>query len=490
MTVQPRSNRRAALVILCGDLADRLDLDAVEELLAPTPVVVVDGLCRDPGAVARTLGATGCERAVVGLCSGDVPTADLLSRARRAGAEPFGVAPISLAAAARASSTADACRTLAAAVARVRALPAGENGRAALGRASLSRASLLSLGGAISIEPVAAVEAPACVGATRCGLCVSACPQQAIVANGTVGIDPNACDACGRCVPVCPVGAIHLTGAASAQVAAQLAVLLPETEVLVYRCRHATISSDDLPAGWATIELASLAPVTTGWILQALAGGARAVRLAPCTRSCCSESAGRVAFSRRVLAQHEAGDPSRRVALLSTAADDTAGLDPVPAAAGAVVLEEPRATVEALDRLAPALETAVVEHEAAPLGLLQLDADGCTLCGSCALVCPTAALTLDASEAEVALSHDPRLCTGCSLCVAACPEHVISMRRGLDGARLAAGEVELARGRRRTCAGCGAELPSDAIVRRVRELLGTSWLEPESFCPECARRAS
>jgi ferredoxin len=492
MTVRPRSDRRAALVILCGDLADRLDLEAVEELVGPVHVVTIDGLCRDSGAVGRALRASGHRRAVVGLCSDGARTADLLTRARRSGMEPFGVATVSLGAAARASSASAAARIVSAAVARVRALPAGEDGHAVLGRASLSRTSLLSLGGAISVEAIAAVDEAACVGTARCGLCVGTCPRRAISSNGapTVRIDASACDACGLCVPACPVGAIRLTGAGPAQIAAQLAVLLPETDAVVFRCRNASASIDDLPPGWAAIDLPSLAPVTPGWILQALAGGARAVRLAACAGACCSACTERVAFSRAVLEQLGAGDVATRVALLEAHVADLRTLDPLRAESGRIVLDEPRATVDALGRLGPPLRPATIDHRASPLGLLELDDAGCTLCGSCALACPTDALALDTAGADVVLRHDPRVCTGCALCVTVCPEHVISVRAGLDRPRLQSGPVALARATRRACPGCGVELPPDATARRVRELLGTSRLETDGLCPECARRAS
>jgi NAD-dependent dihydropyrimidine dehydrogenase PreA subunit len=45
---------------------------------------------------------------------------------------------------------------------------------------------------------------------TRCGSCVSVCPQQAITMHdGMAAINQELCIQCGACVEVCPVGAIH-----------------------------------------------------------------------------------------------------------------------------------------------------------------------------------------------------------------------------------------------------------------------------------------
>lgn len=56
----------------------------------------------------------------------------------------------------------------------------------------------------VSLDPV--VFENTCIG---CGLCVDACPQNAItLVDGRAVIDPDSCTSCGQCVLVCPVNAI------------------------------------------------------------------------------------------------------------------------------------------------------------------------------------------------------------------------------------------------------------------------------------------
>jgi ferredoxin len=45
---------------------------------------------------------------------------------------------------------------------------------------------------------------------TGCGICVDACPQEAISLNDVARIDPEKCTDCGTCVEECPNGALSV----------------------------------------------------------------------------------------------------------------------------------------------------------------------------------------------------------------------------------------------------------------------------------------
>jgi ferredoxin len=44
----------------------------------------------------------------------------------------------------------------------------------------------------------------------NCGICIEACPEQAISLNAVMEIDPGKCTGCGSCIQPCPSGAISL----------------------------------------------------------------------------------------------------------------------------------------------------------------------------------------------------------------------------------------------------------------------------------------
>ncbi len=484
------------LVLLCADLAERgLDLDAVRSALEPlSPGVAVEyvaGLCDRPGAAAEALRRTDATRAVLGLCRRQVAEADLLARARRAGAEPFGVELVRLPTGRGAPA---AAALLEASLARLAALPGGEPGRAVPTGAGLSRRALLTLAPSVSLLPVAAVEAFACVGFERCGVCANACPYDAVGPGAhAAAVDPARCESCGRCVAACPTGAVRLAGASRAQLETQLAVLLESGEWpgIVFACRGAVSTLDRILEAelWATVEVPALSIVTAGWVLQALVCGAGAVRLLPCEGDCCAgwRSGGRLELCRTVLGS----DGEDRIALLGAG-----GVLERPRPAGArarrPALAEPVATARAAVELAA--DGVRCAGACSPLGLLRLDSDRCTLCGACATACPTAALEVETGGGAIALRHRPGACCGCGLCVRACPELALAVQPGVDVELLRAGSLELARTSSLRCRRCGAELAPAAAGARVRGLLAEGFPQlaarPANLCPDCLRRGA
>lgn len=408
------------------------------------PVALLTGpIADDPAAAAAVLRASGATRVVLAL--GAEPSSELLAALRGAGVEPFGIEIVSV----RGRTPEEADVLVAAATAKLEALPPGEHGRPALNGSRFSRRLLFSVRGPLTELPTAALDAAACSG---CGLCVDACPAGAIAATRPVPtVDVRACGACGLCVARCPEGALRLAGASLGQLEAQLDELVGRVDGVVLACRRAGAQTGP---GVALVELPTLGVVTPGWLLQLRARGL-AVALAPCDTPCCA-GAGAV----EELAERYGVAPRR----------------------GPLVLAEPRATADAL---AGADGPVVAEAGASPLGLVTLAAERCTLCTACATACPTHALSLDEGPDATVLRLDATHCVACARCAAACPEHALEVRRGIDLARLAEGEVVLASDPRERCAKCGADLPPAPLRRRLAELLP----ERAAALDRCARCA-
>lgn len=496
----------AAAMLVCSDALaprTRLDASAVAELLLrrepPLTMQLVDDLCASPDRL-RAGTAGGATRLVLGVCSRDVPAAEIQRWGTRAGLDPLAVEWVPLSFAAAVARTDPVCGQetaalqLAASAARLAAFPGSEpeHLRISFARGSVSRRAVLSLPPFV-YEPVARVDQSACLGGERCGLCISACPHGSIsVTDGGVDVDRGGCLACGLCVSRCPVGAITLPGSSLGQYEAQLRALLSQTGSLtgpvgiLIGCRHAGGALDALPEtisiaiDWIPVEVPSLGMVTPGWFLQALAAGAVAVAVLACPDDLeeCGLVDERVDFCRKAL--HSLGHDDARLRMLSGNQEEWGiNLGDVPpgslrpyVAVGGVCLREPRATAQALLSLRHAVPTPTpVRHGSSPLGVVRIDHGRCTVCGACAYACPTEALTIREHPNEVRLQLDPTACIACQHCVSACPEHAVTVRAETDLATLAAGTVVPKTSAVTKCRTCGRAVAPDTMVQRVRTLL-------------------
>jgi ferredoxin len=350
-------------------------------------------------------------------------------------------------------------------VARLDALPAGESGKPSAARGPVSRRSLFSISSAVRYNPVAIVDETACLGVTRCGVCVASCHEHAIHDDGPIPtIDTSACTACGACVPSCPTSALRLSGASIGQIEAQLNTLLPRVDGIVFACASVGATA---PMAWGLVELPTLAILTAGWLLQVKARGVD-VALAHCDDERCAATSSAAELATYFVSGSRAH---------ARASD-------MP-----IRLREPLATTDAIARMAEPSATDVIESPASPLGLLELSDSSCTLCGACAFGCPTGALVFAESGEGNVLSVTPGACNACSRCVEICPEDALAVRRGIDRERVGHGTVELMRARRERCPVCGTELAPRQMRRRINELLGRPDA-PLELCSGCAAKAA
>ena len=398
-----------------------------------------------------------------------------------------------------AESAETAVLVLAAAVARLRAFRGSRPEELKLRLVSFeqrrTRRSLFSLP-PTTYAAVAGIEEASCLGQQHCGRCISTCPFSAIGSVGVkVTVDRERCESCGLCVTACPTNAIGLPGSALSQYEAEIAaLLLADQPNLLVTCRQAASTQAEgngraaLSAGWLPVEVPCLGMVTPGWILQALARGASTVALLGCGERCRSDRATvsreRVDFVRELLCLLGESAPSQRVLWMDPDSTLTRA-DPFPSRRDrtddrALSLLEPAATTEAVvalgERSSEDLGVSLA-HTGSSLGLLTLREETCTACGTCPAVCPTGALLCEEGvDGETIISFDAGRCVACGNCVRVCPEQALdtlSVDAGIDVLALTQGRVVLKRARSVSCRRCGGPIAPDAMLNRIRTLLGT-----------------
>ena len=352
-----------------------------------------------------------------------------------------------------------------------------------------------------------------CVGTPCCGACLAACGELALrVEGGALHVDPLRCTSCGRCVPSCPTGALSLPGAALAGIAAELQTLRAEgIDALALTCEHSPASFTPTSERGAEepavpVALPCLAMATPGLLLGLLAGGAR-VELAPCARCPNGHALTHVVgFVERLL--HALGRPDLRArlslpggspqAVAVDASDERSAPPPGtlarPAPPGALGLREPMATHGAVVALLDEPGGTRLADEAmfdggAPGGVVRVESARCSLCGACALACPTAAIALRREDRELIV--DAARCLGCGRCAGACPEDAVHVTRGVDLLAGRAGPTALRLPVASwTCAGCGAAVDEDPILAPVAARLAAAGASAALVaglrrCPSC-----
>ncbi len=130
---------------------------------------------------------------------------------------------------------------------------------------------------------------------------------------------------------------------------------------------------------------------------------------------------------------------------------------------------------EVLLAIAALGESIRVEAPSSPLGVVDIDAEACTLCTMCAETCPTGALAHGFGDGMMELSFDAGLCTACAQCLPRCPERergAISLRNLSDSQAVGAGRVVVNETATVACQSCGRPVGPVAALDRIAQLLG------------------
>ncbi len=334
-------------------------------------------------------------------------------------------------------------------------------------------------------------------GMDGCSRCLDACPTGAISPDGeSVAVDPLICAGCGGCAARCPSGAIAYYAPRGDFLFQRLRTISEAFEkaggkdpvLLVHDGGHGAemISlcaryDRGLPPDVVPLGVAALASFGHAEMLAALAGGFGAVDILLSPTSDRDVITREKALAEAISGLGADGDAGKgRIRLLDL--DDPARLADVlrqdrqtrPLCPPVLALGSRRQIARLAARAIAAAGGGIPAEplalpDDAPYGAVEIDPQRCTLCLSCASLCPTGALDANPDSPQLRFQEDA--CLQCGICHRACPEDAITLRPRLDLSDAAIGQRVLIEEEPFACIECGRPFGVRSTVERILDQL-------------------
>ncbi len=365
-----------------------------------------------------------------------------------------------------------------------------------------------------------------------CNACIDVCSASAISSDRSrqqIKVNPNLCVGCGTCSTVCPTGAISFAYPRASEQGVKFKTLLStfarsggkNAALLLHSQEGGTRLLGDLgraaqldrgakqgthgvPARVLPVPLWHTSSLGLEVWLTAIAYGAsqvwvlmtdeeapqyhEAIRSQMAVAQAILTGLGYQGEHFRVLHARDARDLAALDSDLQAPPAQT-----VARTAGFALQSDKRATLElALDHLiehAPAKRDVIALPAGAPLGMLVINKDACTLCLSCVNACPASALQDNAESPQLKLVE--KNCVQCGLCATTCPEKAITLVPQLSLSPLRKEAVVINEMKPYACVRCAKPFGTlKAIESMLGKLAGHSMfqgaaLERLKMCGDC-----
>ncbi len=369
-------------------------------------------------------------------------------------------------------------------------------------------------------------------GVETCGRCIKFCPYDSISRQTEnslrIEVDHLSCEGCGACVSACPTSALQYSEPAPQEIYTRISDMLTfskeenvghDPPVIVFHCEE--MGSKVLQTAGETpylyspavlpIEVPCLRYVSESNMLAALSLGAAGVGLLGCENCPNGEREllyQKYEFTQLILKHFDLG--KERVGILTalegmeekavnTLNQFVSKLSESPLTARWNIPKQTGNREILSDVFKDLIEQTSNEPgsveipQELPFAYAEVNESGCTLCRSCANVCPTHAFKFDEDNNSLHFKHIN--CVGCGLCEQLCPEKVITLKRELHLEKISLDYREVAEDEMVACTQCKKHY----INRRALEAIENKVLEVESLhstfsgnrknflrmCPDC-----
>lgn len=369
-------------------------------------------------------------------------------------------------------------------------------------------------------------------GMETCGRCISYCPYDAISRQTEnrlrIQVDHLTCEGCGACVSACPTSALQFTEPSPQEIYARMAALLEsskekqgnvEPPVIVFHCEEMgrkvleTAGLVPLPysPGVLPVEVPCLRYVSESNMLAAMSLGAAGVGLLGCED--CPNGERELLYQKydftQLILQNFDLDQDRVRIITAEAGQEADAVEAINQFVSQLSESPmvPNWTTPSQTLNRPILSDVlggfidqtgnepgrISLSSELPFAFANINESGCTLCRSCANVCPTNAFRFEEESNSLHFKHIN--CVGCGLCEEVCPENVITIKRELVLEKQSLDYTLVAEDEMINCSKC--EKPY--INRRALEAVESKLFEIESLkntfsgnrknilrmCPDC-----